>query len=198
MSYISLMKHTFFQEAKIENQLAEFITNETRLSMGDKVFQFERQFADWHNRKHCIMVNSGSSANLVLLTALLNLGILSKGDRVALSGVTWSTNVMPVIQLGLNPVLMDVLPDCINVGLDSLIPLNNIRAVFVTNVLGLENDIKNIRQYCLDNDIILLEDNCEGLGCKTDELLLGNYSLASGELICGTSLINNRRWLCFY
>ena len=172
MPYISLMKHTFFQEAKIENQLADFICREKRLSMGEKVFQFEREFAIWHNRKYCVMVNSGSSANLVLLGALLNLGILSKGDRIALSGVTWSTNVMPVIQLGLTPVLIDVLPDCINVGLASLSGLNDIRAVFVTNVLGLENDIKNIKKHCVDNDILLLEDNCEGLGCRTDDVYL--------------------------
>lgn len=179
MTNISLMKHTFFKEVDVERKLADFILNETRLSMSTNVFDFENQFANWHNRKHCVMVNSGSSANLVLLSALLNLGILSKGEKIGLSAVTWSTNVMPVIQLGLIPILIDVMPGKLNVGVENIESTSDLRAIFLTNVLGLENDIINIHRYCSENDILLLEDNCEGLGCSAGEILLGNHGLAS-------------------
>ena len=82
------------------------------------------------------MVNSGSSANLILLSALINLGRLQLGDRVGVSGVTWSTNIMPIIQLGLIPVLIDVEKDGVNIDDESLSDeINTLNALFITNVL---------------------------------------------------------------
>ena len=87
---IRLMKHSFFAEAETEKKLADFVLNEPMLSMGKYTEQFQKEFANWHSRKHCIMVNSGSSANLLLIASLINLGRLKTGNHVGVSAVTWS------------------------------------------------------------------------------------------------------------
>ena len=177
---ISLMQYTFFKEANVEKALANFIEKASKLSMGEHVFKFEKEFAKWHKRKHCIMVNSGSSANLLLISSLLNLKKLNLGDQVGVSSVTWSTNVMPLIQLGLKPVLIDVEKDGVNVGYHELKrKIEKLSALFLTNVLGLNNQINRLFKLCKSHNVLLLEDNCESLGCKVNNKILGNFGLAS-------------------
>ena len=177
---IRLMKHSFFSEANVEQKLSEFVMNETILSMGKYTEQFQNKFASWQSRKHCIMVNSGSSANLALFAALVNLGRLKKGSKVGVSGVTWSTNIMPIIQLGLVPVLIDVEEAGVNINVKTFIEkIEGLEALFVTNVLGLSNNLSLLRDVCLTHKIQLFEDNCEGLGCFQDNELMGNFGVAS-------------------
>ena len=105
---IPLIKSTFYNEADTAQKLAVFILSAQQLSFGEYCQQFEAQFALYQGRKHCILVNSGSSANLALIQALRNLGRIQEGDAVGFSAVTWSTNVMPIIQLGLKAVPIDI------------------------------------------------------------------------------------------
>ena len=177
---INLMENTFFQDASVEAQLSEFILTNTHLSMGPQTKKFEQAFANWHELDFCIMFNSGSSANLALIMALINLGRLRAGDQIGVSSVTWSTNVMPIIQLGLIPVLIDVETDGLNMCPNDLSEkISNLKAVFHTNILGLENNIHDIQALCDLNGILLLEDNCEGLGCNSKGSRLGTFGLAS-------------------
>ena len=177
---IKLMTSTFFEKANVNQQLSEFVAKTDHLSMGDYTKKFEYEFARFHVRKHCVMVNSGSSANLVLLQALKNLGRLKAGSKIGVSAVTWSTNVMPLIQLGFEPVLIDVAFGDVNMGVNELKQkIDSLAAVFVTNILGLNNQIELIKDLCIGKEIILLEDNCEALGCEISAGLLGNFSLAS-------------------
>src|SRR3989344_8843098 len=101
---IRLIKSTFYNERDTQRKLSRFITKASKLSIGKQCLLFERRFATYQGRKHCVFVNSGSSANLALIQALLNLGKLKKGDPVGFSALTWSTNVMPIIQLVLTAV----------------------------------------------------------------------------------------------
>lgn len=174
---IPLMKHTFLEEDTTKEQLCEFIRTAPRLSMGDQVATFETEFASWLGRRHCVMVNSGSSANLVVLQALLNLGTLQKGDKVGLSAVTWATNVMPVIQLGLTPCLIDIDLKTLNISPEQ-IP-SDIRCLFITHLLGFCTDMYKLRELCEQRNILLLEDTCESLGayCAVDRL--GTFGLAA-------------------
>jgi len=77
---IKLIKSTFYKEKEIKKKLCEFIMNSSQLSIGKECRKFEEKFAKWQKRKYCVMVNSGSSANLAIIQALLNLGRLRKGD----------------------------------------------------------------------------------------------------------------------
>ncbi len=177
---IKLVKSSFYEEQKTKRALTAFINNADIFSMGAQCAQFEVDFARKQKRKFAVFVSSGSSANLVLIQALLNMNLLAKGDRVGFSALTWATNVMPLIQLGLTPIAIDCELATLNVSLRTLKQCTpRPKAVFLTNVLGFCSDIESIRVWCVKNKVLLLEDNCEALGSKAYGKLLGNFSIAS-------------------
>lgn len=179
---IKLIKSTFYKEEQTKKKLIFFISQAKILSFNNECIKFEDSFAKYQNRKYCVFLNSGSSANLAIIQALLNLGKLKKGDLVGFSALTWSTNVMPLIQLGLKPVPIDVELDTLNVSSQKLIKTINqypIKALFLTNLLGFCDDLDNIKQICKSNGILLIEDNCESLGSVYKNTKLGNFGIAS-------------------
>lgn len=180
---IKLQKSTFFKEKETKESLCEFITRASVLSMGEECKKFELVFAEKQNRSHAVFVNSGSSANLLLIQAFLNSGRLKKGDIVGVSALTWATNIMPLIQLGLQPFLVDCEIDSLNVSSKTLREAldiqPNMKAFFLTNTLGLSDDIAKIAELCADDGIVFFEDNCEALGSVVDGRLLGNFGVAS-------------------
>ena len=105
---IKLMNNTFINESKTKKNLLKFIRNAKKLSMDKKTFNFEKKFSNIINHKYSTFVNSGSSANLVLIQALKNLRYLKNKDKIGISSITWSTNVMPIIQHNLIPVPIDI------------------------------------------------------------------------------------------
>lgn len=179
---IPLMKSTFLNEHETKKALAEFILQANKLSMDAKCLEFEQKFSVKQQCKHSILVNSGASANLIILQSLLNLGRLKVGDKVGFATVTWSTNVMPIIQLGLIPVPIDCEPNtlnCMSHNVETCNEKEKLNAFFVTNVLGFAGDLNNIKEYCNKNDILLIEDNCESLGTIVNGVKTGNYGVAS-------------------
>jgi CDP-4-dehydro-6-deoxyglucose reductase, E1 len=179
---IKLIKSTFYHETQTKRLLNKFITQAPILSFGKKCEEFETRFSKWQGRNHGVLVNSGSSANLAIIQALLNLGRIKRGDRVGFSAVSWSTNVMPLIQLGLKPVPIDVTLETLNISSDLLevvLKKNKIVLLFLTNLLGFCGDIEKIRNICRKHHIILIEDNCESLGSVYQGTKLGNFGLAS-------------------
>ena len=179
---IKLIKSTFYKEKETKKDLTEFIMNSSKLSMGDECVKFENRFAKLHNYKYGVLVNSGSSANLLLIQALLILGKLKKGDKVGVSALTWSTNVMPIIQLGLVPIPIDVEKNSLNVNLENLVIChkeNKLKAFFITNLLGFCSNLSEIVKYCKSENILLMEDNCESLGSTHSNRLLGTFGVAS-------------------
>lgn len=179
---IKLIKSTFYKEKLTKKKLSDFIQNADQLSFGDECKKFEDNFSRFQNRKSCIFVNSGSSANLALIQSLLNLGKIKKGDLIGFSAVTWSTNVMPLIQLGLNAVPIDIELNTLSVSSNTLLDVlkrYKLKMVFLTNLLGFCDDIDKIKSICSKNKIILIEDNCEALGSIYKGKKLGNFGLAS-------------------
>ncbi len=177
---IKLMKNTFFNEALTKKNLANFIVGSEKLSMGQKCFEFEEKFSKYQGRKYAVFVNNGSSANLGLIQSLINLGRLKKGDKVGFSSITWATNVMPLIQLGLEPIPIDVSEKNLNVDIVNIQNLKeDIKVLFLTNLLGFSGKIDKIKEFCEKKGIILLEDNCESLGSIVVGDKLGNFGLAS-------------------
>jgi len=179
---IKLIKSTFFEERKTKDSLIKFITEADILSMGEQCNLFESNFSKYQGRKYCCFVNSGSSANLLILQSLINLGRLKIGDKIAFSALTWSTNVMPIIQLGLIPVPIDVELDTLNIcskKIKETLINEDVKCLFITNLLGFCSDLDEIEKYCSKKNIILLEDNCESLGSVLKGKKLGNFGLAS-------------------
>ena len=180
---IPLIKTTFVDDLKTKEALSRFLLSSDRLSMGPKTLEWETRFASWHNRKYAVFVNSGSSANLLLIQSLLCIGLLDKGAKVGFTSVTWSTNVMPLIQLGLTPLPLDVSLKTLNTPLEEIQKLHSqhpdLKCIFLTNVLGFCDNISDISSYCHQNSILLIEDNCESLGSIFCSTLLGNFGFAS-------------------
>ncbi len=177
---IKLIKSSFYHEAETKEQLAKFIIDSPIFSMGEQCRNFEVAFAKKQERQHAVYVANGSVANLILIQALLNMGIFKPGDKIGFSALTWATNIMPLIQLGLVPVAIDCEKDTLNVSPETLQPyLGEIKGLFLTNVLGFADDIEAITKLCQDNKIVFIEDNCESLGSRINGKLLGNFGLAS-------------------
>jgi CDP-6-deoxy-D-xylo-4-hexulose-3-dehydrase len=179
---IPLMKNAFLNEYETKKALSDFILQTNKFSMDEQCLNFEKAFSLKQNRHFGILFNSGGSANLALLQALKNIGRLKDGDKVGFSALTWSTNTMPIIQTGLVPVPIDCTPDTLNVMSSNLIERLNdtdLKALFLTNVLGFTGDLEEIRKICEERDIILLEDNCESLGTQLESRKAGNFGLAS-------------------
>jgi CDP-6-deoxy-D-xylo-4-hexulose-3-dehydrase len=164
---IKLIKSTFYEETETKQKLADFIGTAEQLSFGPECAKFENRFAEYQGREDAIF---------------LNMRRLKPGDVVAFSALTWSTNVMPLIQLGLNPLPVDVEIDTLNVSSRTLTEMLDrfpVKLLFLTNLLGFCDDIDQIEAICAERDIILIEDNCESLGTVYQGKKLGNFSLAS-------------------
>jgi CDP-6-deoxy-D-xylo-4-hexulose-3-dehydrase len=177
------MKKTFLHEDDLKSQLNGFILKAERLSMGEECKKFEEEISKYFDVENVVFVNSGSSANLLLLQSLINIGRLKPGDLVGFSAVTWATNVMPLIQLGLIPIPIDINIETLNISSEKiekvLIEHKEIKCIFITNLLGLSGDLSKIKKMCEERQIILIEDNCEGLGSEFDGTKLGKFGLAA-------------------
>jgi CDP-6-deoxy-D-xylo-4-hexulose-3-dehydrase len=159
-----------FTETDIEAAIEVLRTGE--LTIGKKVSEFEMEMAKYLKVKHFVMVNSGSSANLAIIESLVRPSsgeaLLPSGSRVIVPAIAWPTTVWPLIQLGLEPVFVDV--DQKTLGLDlkqtrkELEKDSSIKALMVIHPLGLCLDGNELRKLCTDFGLILLEDNCESLG----------------------------------
>ena len=179
---IPLMKHAFLHEPETKKALSEFILKSDKLSMGSKCLEFERRFAKFQGSGHGILFNSGASANLALMQALKNLGRLKIGDKVGFSALTWSTNVMPIIQMGFVPVPVDCEIRTLNVmskNLERRFKEVKLSALFITNALGFAGNLDKIRDICRKRKIIMIEDNCEALGTELPAGKTGTFGDAA-------------------
>ncbi|WP_228446273.1 DegT/DnrJ/EryC1/StrS family aminotransferase [Chryseobacterium sp. 18068] len=179
---IPLMRKAFLNEVETKKALAEFILQADRLSMDVECGKFEKKFAEYQQCKHAVLFNSGGSANLAMLQALKNMGKLKDGDKIGFSALTWSTNTMPIIQMNMIPVVIDVTPEVINTTSQNLLErleTTDLQALFITNILGFTGDIDTIRQICEERNIILIEDNCESLGTELPEGRTGNFGIGA-------------------
>ena len=141
-----------------------------QLTMGQRVHEFEREFADKVGAPFAVMVNSGSSANLLAVSAAINPlrnNRLKAGDHVAVPAVCWSTSLWPLVQLGLKPVLVDVDPKTLNLSIESLLQAMSrldIKAVMMVHILGNSTDMTALMEIIERERMVLIEDTCESLG----------------------------------
>lgn len=152
-------------------------------TMGPKVFEFEKQFADYLGAKHCVMVNSGSSANLLMVAALFysrNKALaLKPGDEVIVPAVSWSTTYYPLHQYGLKIKFVDIDLETLNFDLDALEKAvsDKTRLIMAVNLLGNPNDFARIKTIIGNRNITLIEDNCESLGATFEGKQAGTFGV---------------------
>ena len=163
-----------------EDEICEAIESLIRrnVTMGSKVDQFERMFAEYVGSKHAIMVNSGSTANLLIMSAITNPdyeGRLNFGDEVIVPALTWGTTLWPVIQTGCTPVLVDSNIDTLCIDVDQVREAitDKTRAIFVAHILGNAADMDALKNIADEYGLLLIEDACESLGSAYNHQKVG-------------------------
>lgn len=150
-------------------------------SMGEFVSQFEKDFAKFTQNKFCVMVNSGSSANLLAIAALFyrHDSPLQRGDEVIVPSVSWATTYYPLYQYGLHLKFVDVDKETLNIDVQQLknAVTEKTRLIVLVNLLGNPNYFDEINEIIKDRNIIILEDNCESLGATYKDKQLGSIGL---------------------
>lgn len=154
-----------------------------QFTMGEHVFEFERRFAAYSGSRYCVMVNSGSSANLLMVAALFytrNPALkLERGDEVIVPAVSWSTTYYPLYQYGLRLKFVDIDLETLNYDLDALEAAvsDRTRCIMAVNLLGNPNDFARIRRITEGRNIVLIEDNCESMGATFEGRQAGTFGV---------------------
>jgi CDP-6-deoxy-D-xylo-4-hexulose-3-dehydrase len=167
-----------FDYEEVNEALDSLLT--THVTMGNKVKRFEKLFAEYIGKKHAIMVNSGSSANLLALSILTNPSIknpLKAGDEVITPAVTWSTTVFPIINCGTIPVLVDIDVENFNISLEGIKQAitDKTHAIMPVHLLGNPCLMDKIMQIAREHDLYVIEDCCEAHGAEFNGRKVGSF-----------------------
>ena len=151
-----------------------------KITMGDLTKKFEHEFAKYIGSKYALMVNSGSSANLLSTFALINplkKNKLIKGDECLIPSLCWSTSLWPIVQAGLVPKFVDVSPNTLNVSIKEIEKkiTSKTKAIMAVHVLGNSTNMELLKKIVKKNKLYLIEDTCESLGSKYGNKFLGNF-----------------------
>ena len=150
-------------------------------TMGRHVKEFEEQFAAYFGRKYAVMVNSGSSADLIAVASLFyrNQGSLRKGDTVIVPCVSWATTYYPLHQYGLKLKFVDIDLETLNYDMQELKKAitPDVKMIVAVSVLGNPCYFDAIQELCEKNEIILFEDNCESMGARYHGKYTGTFGL---------------------
>ena len=168
-----------FLDKKIINKLCDFIKNNERLTQYKKVKEFENKFSKWNGSKYSIFVNSGSSANLLIIQCSKELHKWNSQDEIIVPAVTWPTTITPVIQSDLKPVFVDINLKDFSFDYEKLRKsiTKKTKAIFVAHLIGFPANIKKIKKIIDRRKIILLEDCCESQGVSINKKKVGNFGL---------------------
>lgn len=158
------------------------------LTMGAEVKKFESKMALYLGVKHFVMVNSGSSANLLMVEALMRPAVskpkLFPGDSILVPAIAWPTTIWPLIQLGLNPLFVDVNPETLALDLraaQELIDTSRIpvRGIFPIHPLGRAIPPTELAEFAQKNELVLINDVCESLGSWSEGKHAGTEGIAA-------------------
>ncbi|EMY36117.1 DegT/DnrJ/EryC1/StrS aminotransferase [Arthrobacter crystallopoietes BAB-32] len=153
-----------------------------RFTMGPKVREFEEQFAEAFGSRHAVMVNSGSSANLIAIASAVldDRQGLGPGDEILVPAVSWATTYFPLQQYGLKLKFVDIDIDTLNMDLalaeEAITPKT--KGVFAVNLLGNPQDFDRLERLADKYGLIVWEDNCESMGATFD----GRYAGTFGQI----------------
>ena len=157
------------------------------LTQGKYVKKFEKKFSDFLGTKYSIMVNSGSSANLLMIASLFftknRNRKLKRGDEVIVPAIGWSTTYYPLQQYGLKLKFVDVDLETLNFDINNLKKAlsKKTKIIFAVNVCGNSNEFSKILNLIKNKNVLLLEDNCESLGSEYKNKKTGTFGLMSSS-----------------
>ena len=162
------------EKAAIQN-----VVNSGRLTMGPKVAEFEAAFAKYFGRRHAVMVNSGSSGNLVGIASLFyrSENPLKRGDEVIVPAIAWSTTYSPLQQYGLKLRFVDVELDTLNMDVRRLDEALNAktRMIVGVSILGNPAALDKMRKFAEQHGLIFFEDNCESMDAELGGQKTGSF-----------------------
>ena len=166
--------------SKEDISIGRKILNSRQITMASYTRKFEIAFAKKIGAKYALMVNSGSSANLLATFAAGNLmrkNSLKRGDEVLVPALCWSTSIWPLVQFGLKLKFIDIDLETLNIKIDEL--KKNIskktKAIMLINVLGISANLFDISKVAKKNNLTVIEDNCESLGSRLKNKYLGTF-----------------------
>jgi len=154
-----------------------------RTSMAEKTLNFERKFTKWQGSSDAVMVNSGSSADLLLCLLLTNSlhPIVPTGSEILIPVVTWPTQVWSAMMAGLNVKFVDVDPQTLNIDIDDMERCigPDTKAIFLVHLMGNPCDMDRIITLADKHDLVILEDCCEAMGATWDGCKVGNFGIGA-------------------
>ena len=163
------------------DRLVDWLKTYPRLTKGPVTLELEKKYSNWLGRKYSVFCNSGSSANLLMLSVLQQ-GKYLKNTKIVVPSVAWATDLAPVMQLGLKPILCDsnkrdLSADLIH--LEKIFKEESPSALMFVSVLGLVPEMDKVVDLCDKYDVILLEDTCESMGSEYRDTKLGTFGKMS-------------------
>ena len=152
------------------------VVKKKQLTMSKITKNFEKQFSKYVGSKYAVMVNSGSSANLLSVFAAKSLYNLKNGDEVIVPSLCWSTSLWPIIQAGLKPVFVDINLKNYNACVDEILKkiTKKTKIILIIHVLGTSLNLDLLKKK-IKRKILIIEDTCESLGTKYKNKYLGNF-----------------------
>ena len=178
---IKLHEPTFGVE-EIFNFTKQLIT--TNVTMGKQVESFEKKICEKFGFRYAVSSNSGSSANLLMISALMsNLYSkrLKKNDEIIVPALAWSTSIFPLTQYGLKPVFVDCDLKTMNIDIGQVKKAisKKTKGILTIPIYGNPCEMNELTKICKKKGLILLEDTCESMGAKYNDKFLGKFGLAS-------------------
>jgi len=162
-------------------RLSDFINSTDRFTQFNVVKLFEKEWSKWQGCKYSVFVNSGSSADLVMLDGIKEYHKIPDNSEVIVPAATWTTNITSVIQARLKPVFVDV--NLEDMSFDYAALENSIsprtRIILITHLIGLPANIAKIKSIAAKHKLIILEDCCESHGARAEGKKVGNHGVAS-------------------
>jgi CDP-4-dehydro-6-deoxyglucose reductase, E1 len=154
-----------------------------RTTMGEKTDLFERRFAERFQHPEAVMVNSGSSADLLIAFALVNpeTRLLQPGDEVLVPSVTWPTQIWSLLMAGLRVRMVDTDPGTLNIRLDDLEAkiTARTRGISIVHLMGNPCDMDAVMRIARKHNLVVFEDCCESLGAKYRGQTVGSFGVAA-------------------
>ena len=179
---IKKFKYSLLSDAFNEKDINEGINvlKSKKITISKITKNFEKYFAKKIGAKYALMTNSGSSSNLLALSALtnpLNIKEITPGSEVIIPAICWSTSLWPIIQNNLKPIFVDVKIDTFNIDIDKIEKkiTKKTKAIMIVHVLGTSTNMTKLMQLTKKYKLTLIEDTCESLGATYKKKQLGTF-----------------------